>query len=101
DRDQEQQAGPSRTGPATVALAATDPANPYGAALPWPALGDAPEGATVRPARRAGALVLLMDGAVAALVDRGGKPLLCLSNGPRTPPWSLSSWSERSPRTRG
>lgn len=85
DRDQEQQAGPSRTGPATVALAATDPANPYGAALPWPALGGAPEGATVRPARRAGALVLLMDGAVAAFVDRGGKHLLCWSNGTEQP----------------
>src|SRR5699024_7215150 len=44
-------ADPSGGGVA-VALAATDPANPYGAALPWPALPIAPpEGATVRPAR--------------------------------------------------
>src|SRR5699024_8613534 len=49
----------------TVALAVTDPANPYGAALPWPELTiPPPEGATVRPARRAGALVLLRDGHV-------------------------------------
>ena len=61
----------------TVALAATDPANPYGAALPWPELMILPpEGKTVRPARRAGALVLLADGHVAAVVDKGAKHLL-------------------------
>jgi ATP-dependent Lhr-like helicase len=60
-----------------VVLAATDPANPYGAALPWPALPtDPPEGRTVRPARRAGALVVLIDGHVAAFVDKGAKSLL-------------------------
>jgi ATP-dependent Lhr-like helicase len=69
-------AGPSAEAIA-VALAATDPANPYGAALPWPTLPlEAPEGTTVRPARRAGALVLLLDGHVQAFVDRGGKHLL-------------------------
>ena len=76
DRDQERQSGTSGPGPATVALAATDPANPYGAALPWPALPGGPEGLTVRPARRAGALVLMVDGAPAAFVDRGGKHLM-------------------------
>ena len=61
----------------TVALAVTDPANPYGAALPWPELTiPPPEGATVRPARRAGALVLLRDGHVRAVVDKGAKHLL-------------------------
>ena len=61
----------------TVALAVTDPANPYGAALPWPELTiPPPEGATVRPARRAGALVLLRDGHVGAVVDKGAKHLL-------------------------
>ena len=69
-------AGPSPEA-ATLALAATDPANPYGAALPWPALPiTPPEGATVRPARRAGALVLLQDGHVLAVVDKGAKHLL-------------------------
>lgn len=68
--------GPSCGGTA-VALAATDPANPYGAALPWPELPLAPpEGRTVRPARRAGALVLLVDGHMQAFVERGGKHLL-------------------------
>ena len=73
-------------GGAAVALAATDPANPYGAALPWPALPIAPpEGATVRPARRAGALVLLVDGHVQAFVDRGGKHLLWWADDAATP----------------
>lgn len=68
--------GPTAEAPA-VALAVTDPANPYGAALPWPELSiPPPEGRTVRPARRAGALVLLAGGQVAAVVDKGAKHLL-------------------------
>jgi len=60
--------------PVALALAATDPANPYGAALPWP---DRPEGAEGhRPGRKAGALVVLVDGALALYVERGGKTLL-------------------------
>jgi ATP-dependent Lhr-like helicase len=50
-------------------LAATDPAQPYGAALPWPAS----EG---RPARQAGAYVVLADGAPAAYLERGARSLL-------------------------
>ncbi|NUU07798.1 DEAD/DEAH box helicase [Leifsonia sp. C5G2] len=58
-----------------VALAATDPANPYGAALPWPAVPG--EGGTGhRPGRKAGALVVLVDGELALYVERGGKSLL-------------------------
>ncbi len=47
-------------------LAATDPANPYGAALPWPEQG---------PTRSAGAMVVLIDGLLAAHVTRGGKTM--------------------------
>ncbi|BBE21556.1 DEAD/DEAH box helicase [Arthrobacter sp. MN05-02] len=54
-----------------VALAATDPANPYGAALGWPQA----EGGH-RAGRKAGALVVLVDGALALYVERGGKTLL-------------------------
>ena len=65
--------------PVAIVLAATDPANPYGAALPWPA---AP--ATVaeddrrghRPGRKAGALVVLVDGHLVLYVERGGKTVL-------------------------
>ena len=86
DRPGEEDAvGPSAEAP-TIALAATDPANPYGAALPWPPLPLAPpEGRTVRPARRAGALVLLSGGEVSAVVDKGAKHLLWWADETATP----------------
>jgi len=56
-----------------VTLAATDPANPYGAVLPWPAL---PEGTGHRPGRKAGGLVVLVDGHLVLYVERGGKSVL-------------------------
>ena len=59
-----------------LVLAAADPAQPYGAALPWPHRGDE------RPAhplgRVAGAYVVLLDGAAAAFLDRGGRSLQTL-----------------------
>ena len=57
--------------PEAVTLAATDPANPYGAALPWP-----PQDAGHRPGRKAGALVVLVEGELALYVERGGRTLL-------------------------
>ena len=57
--------------PQVVTLASTDPANPYGGILPWPA----PEGAG-RPTRSAGTLVVLVDGRLAAWVGRGDRQLL-------------------------
>jgi ATP-dependent Lhr-like helicase len=56
--------------PAALVLAATDPANPYGAALSWP------EGEGHRPGRKAGALVVLVDGELVAYVERGGRTVL-------------------------
>jgi ATP-dependent Lhr-like helicase len=65
-----------------LVLAATDPANPYGAALPWPQ-APAPEGGRGhQPARKAGALVVLVDGACALYVERGGRTLLSFSGDP-------------------
>jgi ATP-dependent Lhr-like helicase len=52
-----------------VAIAATDPANPYGALLPWPEL-------TGRPARAAGAYVVLEDGELRLYLERGGRSLV-------------------------
>jgi ATP-dependent Lhr-like helicase len=52
-------------------LAATDPANPYGAALSWPPIDDGH-----RPGRKAGALVVLVDGELVIYVERGGRSLL-------------------------
>ncbi|GAA1389800.1 ATP-dependent helicase [Catellatospora chokoriensis] len=61
--------------PRALVLAATDPANPYGAALPWP---HNTEGH--RPGRKAGALVVLVSGALALYVERGGRTLLSFSD---------------------
>jgi ATP-dependent Lhr-like helicase len=56
-----------------VVLAAADPAQPYGAALDWPAaIGDTKH----RPGRKAGALVALVDGKPVLYVERGGRSLL-------------------------
>ncbi|WEO78657.1 DEAD/DEAH box helicase [Cryobacterium sp. SO2] len=62
-----------RSAVTAVTLAATDPANPYGAVLPWPAL---PEGTGHRPGRKAGGLVVLVDGHLVLYVERGGKSML-------------------------
>ncbi|WOQ69350.1 ATP-dependent helicase [Microbacterium limosum] len=55
-----------------VTLAATDPANPYGAALSWPTI----EGVTHRPGRKAGGLVVIVDGSIVLYLERGGKSAL-------------------------
>jgi ATP-dependent Lhr-like helicase len=64
--------------PIAVTLGATDPANPYGAALGWPsAVSEAGEPArTHRPGRKAGALVVLVDGELGLYVEKGGKTVL-------------------------
>ncbi|MCL2668578.1 MAG: DEAD/DEAH box helicase, partial [Micrococcales bacterium] len=62
--------------PHVVVLAAADPANPYGAALAWPGR----EGH--RPGRKAGALAVLADGALAAYVERGAHTLLTWTQDP-------------------
>ncbi|MCK9897383.1 helicase-related protein, partial [Frankia sp. AgB32] len=63
---------------AGLVLAATDPANPFGAALPWPPRPDAAAetAAGHRPGRKAGALVVLVDGDLVLYVERGGRSLL-------------------------
>jgi ATP-dependent Lhr-like helicase len=53
-----------------VTMSAVDPANPYGAALPWP---DTDFGT---PARRAGAAVGLADGALVAYLEKGSRKAL-------------------------
>lgn len=62
--------------PSAICLAATDPANPYGAALAWPRDEEA---GGHRPGRKAGALVVLVDGELTIYVERGGKTLLTWS----------------------
>lgn len=57
-----------------VTLAATDPANPYGSALPWPSADTT--GTKHRPGRKAGGLVTMVDGEIVFYLERGGSSLL-------------------------
>jgi ATP-dependent Lhr-like helicase len=66
--------GETRSGP--VVLAATDPANVYGAILPWP------ETTSGRLAREAGAYVLLLDGELLGYLDRSHRGLALLDSDP-------------------
>ncbi|GAB3680284.1 ATP-dependent helicase [Angustibacter aerolatus] len=81
-----------------LVVAAADPANPYGAALPWPersqptpgsaAEADEPEPASAgrrgqhKPGRKAGALVVLHGGELVLYVERGGRTLLSYTDDP-------------------
>ena len=85
-------------------LATTDPANPYGASLPWPKR----EGGR-RPSRAPGAHVLLRDGEPVLYVERGGRGILrlaelatepssrrrCAPSPRRSPPAACRSWRWR------
>jgi ATP-dependent helicase Lhr and Lhr-like helicase len=55
--------------PEGIVLASTDPANPYGAALPWP------PSRAARSMRAAGAHVVLVEGFLAAFVARGEREI--------------------------
>jgi ATP-dependent helicase Lhr and Lhr-like helicase len=80
--------GDRRTPTPALVLAATDPANAYGAALPWPERlpsATQPLGTTStghRPGRKAGALVVLVDGELVVYVERGGRTLLSFADDP-------------------
>jgi ATP-dependent Lhr-like helicase len=75
-----------RDGSPAVVLASTDPANPYGAALPWPerivdsGSGEPAAKAGHRAGRKAGALVVLAGGDLVLYVERGGRTLLSFSD---------------------
>jgi ATP-dependent Lhr-like helicase len=89
-REQARTSGQDRDAAPADVLAATDPANPYGAALPWPSPttsaasteGAAEPGRGHQPARKAGSLVVLLDGAAALYVERGGRSVLSFSDEP-------------------
>jgi ATP-dependent Lhr-like helicase len=61
-----------------LVLAATDPANPYGAGVAWPKREGSGQGGR-RPSRTPGAYVLLRDGEPLLFVERGGRGILRLS----------------------
>jgi ATP-dependent Lhr-like helicase len=94
--------------PTTLLLAAADPANPYGAAVPWPdrplshgrstdgtthaassspaspepPVNSAPAAPGHKPGRKAGALVVLVDGELVLYVERGGRTVLSWTDAP-------------------
>jgi ATP-dependent Lhr-like helicase len=81
----------------TYILAATDPANPYGASLAWPAArrgGDAADpkeaGEAGRPQRVAGALVVLSEGRLLGWLGRSGHTLITFDDGAVDGPGALA-----------
>jgi ATP-dependent Lhr-like helicase len=81
--------------PVAVTLTSTDPANPYGAALGWPSA----EGH--RAGRKAGSLVVLLDGALGIYVERGGKTVLTFVSGEAQLAAAAASLTEAIRRTGG
>jgi len=83
----QEQAGATST-QEVVVLAATDPANPYGGAVAWPERGGAArttaarDGAGHRPGRKAGSLVVLVDGDLVLYLERGGRTVLSFTDRP-------------------
>ncbi len=72
-------AADDEVGGRTVVLAATDPANPYGAALGWP---DPAPDVRHRPRRVAGAHVVTLAGRLVLYAERGGRSLLTFGGDP-------------------
>jgi ATP-dependent Lhr-like helicase len=68
---------PTEPGAAALVLAAADPAQPWGAALDWPATAGESKH---RPGRKAGALVVLVGGLPTLYVERGGRSLLSFTD---------------------
>ncbi len=73
-----QESGSSERG-RTLVLAAADPAQPYGAALPWPKREQQTGSRPPRTARVAGAYVVLLAEQPVLYVERGGRGLVTLS----------------------
>jgi len=73
---------PGDAGKRTLVIAAADPAQPYGATLPWPKR----EGQDRRPARVAGAYVVMVGALPVLYVERGGRGLVTLAEAPAGSP---------------
>ena len=87
----------ARTG-RTMILSATDPANPWGALLPW----SKARNERSRPRRVPGAHVVLVDGEPVLFLDKGGRSLLTFetsddSDHLRRAVKALNSWRGRRP----
>jgi len=82
-----------------LVLAAADPANPYGATLPWPRPDGEAEGGDGRrraggrrPARVPGAHVVMLDAEPVLYVEKGGKGLVTLRPGALGPDGEAARW---------
>ena len=77
DRWEAEQTAPE---PAGWVLAATDPAQPFGAALSWPV-------STGHPARAVGAYAVIVGGDACAYLEKGGRSLLTFAGADAHPDW--------------
>ena len=74
--------------PTALVLQAVDPAQPYGASLPWPRVAEGRG-----PSRSVGAWVVLVDGVLRAFVERGGRRLTVFDD-PADPSVPPARWAE-------
>ncbi len=88
-----QSSGPSD---AVATVSAVDPANPFGAALPWPD----PRGGH-RPTRRVGALTTILAGRAVLHLERGGRSLITFDDDPETLERALRSLADAVARVGG
>lgn len=72
--------GTGQRGGGAHVIAAADPANPFGAALPWPARDDSTS--KHLPGRKAGAVVVIVEGELVFYIERGGRTLLTWTDEP-------------------
>ncbi|BDZ53413.1 hypothetical protein GCM10025870_04860 [Agromyces marinus] len=79
-------------------LAATDPANPFGAALDWP---EPTVELAHRPARKAGAVVAIVDGEAAFYLERGGRTALVFTDDDEVLAQGAAALAETLARARG
>jgi len=77
DRWEAEQTAPEPVG---WVLAATDPAQPFGGALSWPA-------SSGHPARAVGAYAVIVDGHACAYLEKGGRSLLTFAGADDHPEW--------------
>jgi ATP-dependent Lhr-like helicase len=103
DEDLRAQRNPSDDNARAQVLSAVDPANPYGALLPWPER-DSSDG-TGRPSRTAGAFVVLHQGAIVGYLQRAGASLSTFADTPNTQrdratALALAAWAAGQPLRR-
>ncbi|WP_188718668.1 Lhr family helicase [Agrococcus terreus] len=93
---QGREAGDGAASDAVATVAAVDPANPFGASLPWPeARGDR------KPARRVGALTTIVGGRAVLHLERGGKALITFADDEPTLVRALESLTDAVARLGG